>query len=589
MKRVLALFLAVIVAVGFSDMPVFAIEQTKEIRKMEERQQRGAGASGVQTITLGKDQLSGKVTGVGDTHTYQFTISKPGRTRWKVTSYATYKISIQDTEGKTVWSEEKLYEGSVSPRKDTLEADLTKGTYYLKMTIVKRDSGTIGGSTASDMAGTWQIETGFTEVNETYPEPNNNNSQASNLAFQKTITGQIAVNDDRDIYKITLRSAGRLTMDVTSYMQYYGIELTDSSGKRVWKTDYNKWNENMRKRSDTHQIDLLAGTYYMEVSGKSKIDASTILGKSINATGMYQLKVSYQDAKVNHKEPNNDFNTAVQIKSGQNINGQIALNDSCDIFRFQLTKKIDVKISVTSYMRYYSAYIYDSKGNQRWKKEGSEWNLSTGSRKDNYTVSLEKGTYYLKITGNMTGNHNPYTGTYRLNVIYDKIDIKNAKISGISDQVYTGKVIKPKVTVKYGNTKLKNNTDYTISGSSKKIGMAKITIKGKGNYTGSKEVTFKINPQKAAFQEVKNKSQRKVKLTWKRDKNVTGYEIYRSTQKTKNYKRIKTIKKNKTTSYTDQGVIKGKTYYYKIRSYKTVNHKKYCSSYSKVKQVKIKK
>lgn len=589
MKRILALFLAVIVAVGMSDMSVFAIEQTKEIQKTEERQQRGAGTSGVQTITLGKDKLSGKVTGVGDTHIYQFTIAKPGRTSWKVTSYAAYRISIQDTEGKTVWSAEKVYKDSAGPRKDTLEVDLIKGTYYLKMTIVKRDSSTAGGGTVSDTADTWQIETGFSEVNETYPEPNNNNSQASNLAFQKTITGQIAVNDDRDIYKIALKSAGRLTIDVTSYMQYYGIDLTDSSGKRVWKADYNRWNENAGKRSDTHQIDLLAGTYYMEVSGKSKIDASTILGENINATGMYQLKVSYQDAKVNHKEPNNDFNTAVQIKSGQNINGQIALNDSCDIFRFQLTKKTDVKLSMTSYMKYYCAYIYDSKGSQRWKKEDNEWNMSTGNRKDNYTVTLEKGTYYLKITGNMNNNHNPYTGTYRLNVIYDKIDIKNAKVSTISDQVYTGKVIKPKVTVKYGSTKLKNNTDYTISGSSKKIGMAKITIKGKGNYNGSKEVTFKINPQKSTFKEVKNKSGRKVKLTWKRDKNVTGYEIYRSTKKDKNYKRIKTIKKNKTTSYTDQGVIKGKTYYYKIRSYKTVNYKKYCSSYSKVIKVKIKK
>ena len=56
----------------------------------------------------------------------------------------------------------------------------------------------------------------------------------------------------------------------------------------------------------------------------------------------------------------------------------------------------------------------------------------------------------------------------------------------------------------------------------------------------------------------------KVKLTWKRNKNATGYVIYRSTKKSSGYKRIKKISKNKTVSYLDKGAKKKGTYYYKI-------------------------
>ena len=96
-------------------------------------------------------------------------------------------------------------------------------------------------------------------------------------------------------------------------------------------------------------------------------------------------------------------------------------------------------------------------------------------------------------------------------------------------------------------------------------------------------------PKKVTISKLKNSKGKKAVLTWKKDTSVTGYEIYCSTKKSSGYKLETTITKNKTTSYTDKKLTKGRTYYYKVRAYKKVNGKKIYGSYSGVKSVTIKK
>lgn len=79
-----------------------------------------------------------------------------------------------------------------------------------------------------------------------------------------------------------------------------------------------------------------------------------------------------------------------------------------------------------------------------------------------------------------------------------KANIKNANISGLKPTLtYTGKSLTPSFTVKYGDKTLKKGRDYTVKYSAnKKAGKAGVTITGKGDYTGSRKVTFTI--EKAA-------------------------------------------------------------------------------------------
>lgn len=81
---------------------------------------------------------------------------------------------------------------------------------------------------------------------------------------------------------------------------------------------------------------------------------------------------------------------------------------------------------------------------------------------------------------------------------------------------------------------------------------------------------------------------RRVKVSWKKIKGVNGYEIYRSSKKTKGYKKIKTASKASIVAYTNKKLDSKKKYYYKVRAYKKVNGKKVYSSYSSVKSVKVK-
>lgn len=73
-----------------------------------------------------------------------------------------------------------------------------------------------------------------------------------------------------------------------------------------------------------------------------------------------------------------------------------------------------------------------------------------------------------------------------------------------------------------------------------------------------------------------------IKLSWKKVSKASGYVVYRANSANGKYKAIKTIKKGKTTSFTDKKRTTGKTYYYKLRPYKTVKNKKQYMSYSSV-------
>lgn len=73
-----------------------------------------------------------------------------------------------------------------------------------------------------------------------------------------------------------------------------------------------------------------------------------------------------------------------------------------------------------------------------------------------------------------------------------------------------------------------------------------------------------------------------IKLSWKKVSKASGYVVYRANSANGKYKAIKTIKKGKTISFTDKKRTTGKTYYYKLRPYKTVKNKKQYMDYSSV-------
>lgn len=111
---------------------------------------------------------------------------------------------------------------------------------------------------------------------------------------------------------------------------------------------------------------------------------------------------------------------------------------------------------------------------------------------------------------------------------------------------------------------------------------------------------FKDVPTKAALSKAVKAGSGKIKLSWKKaavntdyvtkksgkTAEVSGYQIVCATDKkfSKNVKRV-TASGSKTLTKTVTNLKKGKTYYVKVRAYKTVNGKKLYGAYSAVKRV----
>lgn len=105
----------------------------------------------------------------------------------------------------------------------------------------------------------------------------------------------------------------------------------------------------------------------------------------------------------------------------------------------------------------------------------------------------------------------------------------------------------------------------------------------------SAKITVTVRPIGTSLTKLTNNAKGKLKIRWKRNKSVTGYMIQYSTDK--NFRKsVKTvnIRKNKKTSTTLAKLKKGKTYYVRIATYKKSGGK-ICSSWSKVKKIRIKK
>ena len=144
------------------------------------------------------------------------------------------------------------------------------------------------------------------------------------------------------------------------------------------------------------------------------------------------------------------------------------------------------------------------------------------------------------------------------------------------------KVQKPIVTVKDGSTKL-TTANYTVTWSSgcKTVGVYKPTVTLKGNYSGSKAVSYKINPKGTTMSKVTAISKGFTAAWTKQATQTTGNQIQYSLSSTfASGNKTALIAKNTTLSKKVTGLTAKKKYYVRVRTYKTVSSTKYYSSWS---------
>ena len=205
----------------------------------------------------------------------------------------------------------------------------------------------------------------------------------------------------------------------------------------------------------------------------------------------------------------------------------------------------------------------------------------------------------ISYTGKVVGAPSGYSisiksanGTVNVTSKYTKITKKlNLKLSKTS-YVYTGKNLKPTVTVYNGKKKVANKY-YTVTYKNNKYtGYATVIVKGKGSYAKyAGKASFLIRPKQMRKPSVKSTGRKTLDVSWVRDVQATKYIV----QYSQNYKfqgrstRSVTINKKTIGKTTLKGLTSGRYYYVRVRSYKVANGKNiYAPSWSQVVKVKVK-
>jgi len=189
-----------------------------------------------------------------------------------------------------------------------------------------------------------------------------------------------------------------------------------------------------------------------------------------------------------------------------------------------------------------------------------------------YSVQAYGGTGPLLGTYNTTGLKVIWLATPKLTSAVNAstgVKFTWGKVSGATGYLIyrktgTGafakvKTITSAATVSWIDTTAKSGTTYTYSACAYKTSSANVSTY---NTTG-KKVVYVAMPKLVSLANSKSGPVFK----WGKVTGATGYIVYRKT--TGGWVKLATIKSGSTVSYTDKKAVKGKTYSYTVRAYKT--------------------
>nr|WP_237342447.1 Ig-like domain-containing protein [Heyndrickxia coagulans] len=444
-----------------------------------------ASASTTQTLNF-NTTVTNTISNKNAEQVYKITLPSAGTVKVNLNSYIEAVIlDLTDENGESVWGYSRdIYDGSAStPKQWSDQADLEAGTYYIKI------------SQADDYTGKYDLKVGFNTAGSNEKEPNNGTSQAQPITLNtQKINGFLSLNDDTDCYKFILKQAGTIDVHVDSNIYDASLDLLDESGNDVWGDEDIYGGSSQTPKQWSKSVDLEAGTYYIKISNSS------------GYTGKYNLYVNYTPAGNNEVEPNNSTSQAQELSNGQKVTGFLSWSDDTDVYKVNLPKAGNLKISLDSSIDWVYVDLIDANGNNIWDDYIYDGSIET-PKQWNKSESLPAGTYYLKISRDYN------TGKYVLSVnapLYpsapsiNTVSTNSTSVSGKTDANCT-------VYVKAGSKTYKgksnNKGDYKVSIPKQKAG-TKIYVYATNTYgkSGTKVTTVGSPAATPSVNTVSNKS-----------------------------------------------------------------------------------
>lgn len=217
--------------------------------------------------------------------------------------------------------------------------------------------------------------------------------------------------------------------------------------------------------------------------------------------------------------------------------------------------------------------------------ENEDTILPSSNYQVEYSQNIHAGTAKIAVTGK-----GGYTGT-----ITETFEIQKAgnKITAASKYTKTAKTAAQTfklnaraeggdLSYRSNSTKVRADRNGRITIQKNFVGKAVVTVRAEnGDYKeASADITITVNPAGTRLSKVKNVSGRKVSVKWKKNSQVSGYQIQYAMNRKFSGAKSKTISGGSKTGTTLKGFKKKKTYYVRIRTYKVSAGVRYYSAWS---------
>ena len=402
----------------------------------------------------------------------------------------------------------------------------------------------------------YELKTYFPKVNNYLKSVSNTASGAYNAAFYFCYYFEAPANTySTSVYRGNLAkstywsSMGASTTYVTAAAAGTGIKLT--------------WNGSSKYSYEVKRVTSSGGTY------------STIATIAAGAKRTYTDKSVTKGKKYYYYIlPTNASGKALSKSNKVSCSAKPSMQDSVCSIKLAKTeytytgKALKPKVTVS----------YDG----TTLKVGTHYTVT-------YSNNKNAGTATLRVTGK-----GKYTGTVKLNFTIAKAE-QTVKASSITS-VLKSSAVSVKASAK-GNISLTSaDTSIAVVKNGKlllkKPGVTQITVKAAAtkNYkAASKTITLTVKPAKPVISSAANSASGTIVLKWKKASSLTGYQVQYTTSSKFNSSAKSVLVEGESSSCTIQGLTKGKTYRFRVRSYKTIEDKKLYSKWSPVKTLKLKK
>ena len=342
-----------------------------------------------------------------------------------------------------------------------------------------------------------------------------------------------AVSKATTIYKASSIKLSATSFTYNGKVQKPTVVVKDSNGKTISSSNYTVTYASGCKN---------AGTYKVTIKMKGNYSGTKELTYKINPINISKCTVSISKTMFTYNGKVQKPSVTVKSPSG-------------------------TKLTTSSYTVKYSS---DCKNPGTYKV--------TITMKGNYTGSK---TFTFYILPGKTSKVTAESTTTTLKATWSKVTgASGYKVELLNS---SGKVVKSATTTKltYTFSKLTAGTNYKVRVTAYK------TISGKKQYSESS--TTLSTATKPATPTLKVTSTKKgiAGLSWTNVAGESGYQVYYSTSKNGTYSKMGSYSTN-TAKASKSKLTSGKTYYFKVRSYKKVGSTTIYGDWSKVVSVKIK-